>query len=67
MQVSFHLIWLGNGYLAFLCRSWALSDTAFSRGEVGIQINGLIWMGDFDHMLSQIEKKRWKPDSVVSN
>ena len=37
--------------------SWALSDTAFSRGEVGIQINGLIWMGDFDHMLSQIEKK----------
>ena len=20
MQVSFHLIWLGNGYLAFLCR-----------------------------------------------
>ena len=29
----------------------------FSRGEVGIQINGLIWMGDFDHMLSQIEKK----------
>ena len=33
------------------------SDTAFSRGEVGIPINGLIWMGDFDHMLSQIEKK----------
>ncbi len=25
--------------------------------KVGIPINGLIWMGDFDHMLSQIEKK----------
>ena len=35
----------------FFAGSWALSDTAFSRGEVGIQINGLIWMGDF------IEKK----------
>ena len=41
----------------FFAGSWALSDTAFSRGEVGIPINGLIWMGDFDHMLSQIEKK----------
>lgn len=41
----------------FFAGSWALSDTAFSRGEVGIQINGLIWMRDFDHMLSQIEKK----------
>ena len=40
----------------FFAGSWALSDTAFSRGEVGIPINGLIWMGDFDHMLSQIEK-----------
>ena len=41
----------------FFAGSWALSDTAFSRGEVGIQINGLIWMGDFENMLSQIEKK----------
>lgn len=37
--------------------SWALSDTAFSRGEAGIPINGLIWMGDFRNMLAQIEKK----------
>ena len=36
---------------------WELWDTAFSRGEAGIPINGLIWMGDFDKMLSQIEKK----------
>ena len=32
-------------------------DTPFSRGEAGIPINGLIWMGDFDTMLSRIEEK----------
>lgn len=37
--------------------SYALWDTPFSRGEAGIPINGLIWMGDFDRMLSQIETK----------
>lgn len=37
--------------------SWALWDTPFSRGEAGIPINGLIWMGDFDKMLRQIETK----------
>ena len=37
--------------------TWALWNTAFSRGEVVIQINGLIWMGDFDKMLVQIEAK----------
>lgn len=38
-------------------QSWALWDTPFSRGETGIPINGLIWMGDFDRMLQQIELK----------
>lgn len=38
-------------------QSWALWDTFFSRGETGIPINGLIWMGDFDRMLQQIEVK----------
>ena len=33
--------------------TWALWNTAFSRGEAGIPINGLIWMGDFDKMLVQ--------------
>ena len=37
--------------------SWALWDTPFARGEAGIPINGLIWMGAFDRMLSQIEDK----------
>lgn len=35
----------------------AMWDTPFSRGEVGIDINGLIWMGDYDTMLSRIETK----------
>lgn len=35
----------------------ALFDTPFSRGEEGITINGLVWMGTFDEMLERIEKK----------
>lgn len=34
-----------------------LFDTPFSRGEESIPMNGLIWMGDEDFMLSQIEQK----------
>ncbi len=34
-----------------------LWDTPFSRGEQGIPINGLIWMGDFSDMYEQIEAK----------
>ncbi|SEI74729.1 o-succinylbenzoate synthase [Dyadobacter koreensis] len=30
---------------------------AFSKGEKGISMNGLIWMGSYDHMVSQIEDK----------
>jgi len=36
---------------------FALWDTGFSRGEEGIPINGLIWMGDYSTMLQQIESK----------
>lgn len=38
-------------------RSTVLFDTAFSRGEVGIPINGLVWMGTFDEMRERIEQK----------
>lgn len=31
--------------------------SSFSEGERSIPINGLIWMGDMDYMLDQIEKK----------
>ena len=33
------------------------ADTPFSRGEEGISINGLIWMGSFDEMYQRIEEK----------
>ncbi len=32
-------------------------DTPFSRGEEGIPINGLVWMGTHDEMLCRLEKK----------
>ncbi|MBT9393739.1 o-succinylbenzoate synthase [Hymenobacter sp. NST-14] len=34
-----------------------LYDNAFSRGEAGLPINGLVWMGEVDFMRDQIEKK----------
>ena len=34
-----------------------LFDTPFSRGEVGIPINGLVWMGNYDEMLRRLEEK----------
>ena len=34
-----------------------LWNTSFSRGEQGIPINGLIWMGSYEMMLKQIESK----------
>lgn len=37
--------------------SYQLWDTSFSKGETGIPINGLIWMGNYDYMLEQLEAK----------
>lgn len=34
-----------------------LFDTPFTRGEEGICINGLVWMGNFDEMLARLEEK----------
>ena len=34
-----------------------LFDTAFTRGEVGIRINGLVWMGSYEEMLQRMEEK----------
>ena len=34
-----------------------LFDTPFSRGEQGIPINGLVWMGTYQEMLGRIEEK----------
>ena len=35
----------------------SLPDSAFSRGEVGIPINGLVWMGSYEEMLARMEQK----------
>ena len=35
----------------------ALFDTPFARSEVGIPINGLVWMGSHDEMLKRVEEK----------
>lgn len=42
--------WQANG-------STALFDTPFSRGEQGVTINGLVWMGSFEEMYQRIEEK----------
>ncbi len=34
-----------------------LFDTPFARGEQGIPINGLVWMGTYDEMAARIEQK----------
>lgn len=34
-----------------------ITNTPFSRGQAGIPINGLIWMGDYKYMLEQVEEK----------
>lgn len=34
-----------------------LFDTPFTRGEEGITINGLVWMGSHDEMLARLETK----------
>ena len=34
-----------------------LYDSPFGRGEEGITINGLVWMGTYEEMLSRLEEK----------
>ncbi len=34
-----------------------LYGTPWARGEVGIPINGLVWMDDYDNMLEQVKQK----------
>ncbi|MCR5078083.1 MAG: o-succinylbenzoate synthase [Prevotella sp.] len=39
------------------CGSLNLFDTPFGRGEEGITINGLVWMGSFNEMYQRLEEK----------
>ena len=50
------LLSLKSSHLSSLT-SHLLFDTAFSRGEVGIPINGLVWMGSYEEMLQRMETK----------
>lgn len=34
-----------------------LYDTPFSRGEAGLPINGLVWMGSYEEMMERLEEK----------
>lgn len=36
---------------------YCLYDNAFSRGETGTPINGLVWMGSYDEMMERMEEK----------
>ena len=40
-----------------LQRGDRLFDTPFSRGEAGIRINGLVWMGTYKEMYARVSKK----------
>lgn len=51
------LFGLETAFRHFQTGSFSLWDTPFARGEAGIPINGLIWMGDYKKMLEQIEMK----------
>lgn len=51
------LFGLETAWRQFHAHSLRLWDTPFSRGEAGIPINGLIWMGNFDEMYQRIEEK----------
>ena len=51
------LFGLETALASFEAGSFKLFDTPFSRGEEGIPINGLVWMGSYDEMLSRLEEK----------
>ena len=51
------LFGLETALLSLKGQGGLLFDTPFSRGEVGIPINGLVWMGTYDEMLHRLEQK----------
>ena len=51
-----------DAHQAFKVPAWAknladLYDSPFGRGEEGITINGLVWMGTYEEMLARLEEK----------
>ena len=39
----------------YMQQSWQLWESPFSKGQEGITINGLIWMGNYSEMMQRIE------------
>ena len=48
------LFGLETALLSFERGGDQLFDTPFARGEEGIPINGLVWMGNYDEMLARL-------------
>lgn len=51
------LFGLETAYAQLRAGSTALSSTPFARGEEGITINGLVWMGTFEEMYQRLKEK----------
>ena len=51
------LFGMETALLHLQCGTHALYDTPFARGQEGIVINGLIWMGSRSEMFAQIRQK----------
>lgn len=51
------LFGLETALLSMQSDNGLLFDNAFSRGEQGIPINGLVWMGSYEEMMQRIEEK----------
>lgn len=51
------LFGLETAFRHMQCGSYMLFDTPFGRGEEGIPINGLVWMGSHEEMLQRMEEK----------
>lgn len=51
------LFGLETALLHYQQNSFKLFENTFALGQKGIPINGLIWMGDYDFMMQQIEDK----------
>lgn len=52
------LFGLETAFMSLGKERFRLVDTAFTRGDETIEINGLVWMGTYDEMLHRIEEKR---------
>jgi o-succinylbenzoate synthase len=44
-------------HMKFPAEQWKIVDTPFTRGESGIQINGLVWMGTLEEMKARAQAK----------